>query len=375
MPHAIKNLILATFFFSLLGPIKRECTEPVPVQHVEPEELIIFNRILTKVNEKTISVIDVVKKMDMFLQKHHPQLIHSKSARFQFYSTQWRDYLTQMIDQELMLADAERLEVKVSDAEVREEILERFGPTIIPTLDQLGLSYDEVKKMVHDEMIVQRMMWFRVNSKALSRINSQDVKKAYRQFCEKNPELEEWEYQVLSIRSSDATLGAVLATKAIEILDSYPLSIHVANSSLPTVEMTPTRMHEELNAFTSQFYPSSEGRPSIHLSSDLTADEKSISEAHKLVLKTLKPGSFSQPITQTSRDLSTVHRIFYLKKHSRKQLPPFERMTDRLKDGLLQQAANEENEHYIQKLRERLGYNDLEALNSSLADFHPFSIK
>src|SRR5580700_6510233 len=142
---------------------------PQPVFE-ESQELIVYNRILAKVNDKTISVIDVMKKMDLFLQKYYPQLTHSKLARYQFYSSQWREYLAQMIDQELMIADAEKLEVKVTDAEVREELLNRFGPSIMSVLSDLGLTYDETRSMIHDDLLVQKMIWFRVNSKALAKV-------------------------------------------------------------------------------------------------------------------------------------------------------------------------------------------------------------
>lgn len=157
------------------------------------EELIVYNRILAKINDKTLSVIDVMKKMDLFLQRNYPEMVGSKIARYQFYSAQWRDTLSHMIDQELMLADAEHLELKVTDAEVREEMLDRFGPAIMATLDQLNISYEEARKMIHSEMVVQRMMWYRVQSKALNMVNPQDIKDAYKQFCEENPALEQWE--------------------------------------------------------------------------------------------------------------------------------------------------------------------------------------
>src|SRR5579862_2792928 len=101
----IRSLLLAAICGLL--PLAMQADAPLPIQEQEPEELIVFNRILTKVNEKTISVVDVMKRMDMFLQRHYPHLVNSKVARYQFYSSQWRDYLTQMIDQELMIADAE----------------------------------------------------------------------------------------------------------------------------------------------------------------------------------------------------------------------------------------------------------------------------
>jgi hypothetical protein len=329
-----------------------ENTPSIP-EHEEPQELIVYNRILAKVNEKTISVIDVMKKMDLFLQKYYSHLADSKLARYQFYSSQWKEYLTQMIDQELMIADAEKLEVKVTDAEVREEILTRFGTNIMAVLDKLGFTYDEARKMIHDEILVQRMIWFRVNSKALTRVNSFDVKEAYRQFCEKNPELEEWQYQVLSIRSANKNASGALAVRAFELLQSK-LELNAVADQLKTPEET---------IF-------------VTLSPEMQLDEKNVSDAHKEVLKTLSENSFSQPIAQISRaDQSVVYRIFYLKKHSKKVLPPFEKMADQLREELLQEAAYRENTHYIAKLRDRLGFDEKYMTETLPKDFQPFAVQ
>ncbi len=323
------------------------------IQQEEPEDLIVYNRILAKVNGKTISVIDVMKRMDMFLQKHYPHLAHSKIARFQFYSGQWRDYLAQMIDQELILADAEHLELKITEAEVREEILNRFGPNTMPILDKMGLNYEEAKAMIHDEMLVQRMMWFRVNSKVLNSVNSQDIKEAYKQYCAKNPELEEWHYQVLSIRSPQKEASELLAKRAFELLQS----------------------NLELSAISEQLSAPDE-TVAITVSPDMQADEKSISSAHKEVLKHLSENSFSEPIAQVSRvDNSVVYRIFHLKKHSKRKLPAFEKIAEDLKEQLLQEAANKENTQYISKLRSRLGYDEKHMLETLPKEFQPFALK
>lgn len=337
----------------ILAPFSIHADELAIPQDDPSAELVIYNRILAKVNDKTISVVDVMKKMDLFLQKNYPHLANSKVARYQFYSSQWRNYLTQMIDAELMITDAEKLEVKVTDAEVREEILNRFGPNIMPTLDKLGVTYEECREIIHDEMIVQRMIWFRVNSKALSKVNSQDVKDAYKQYCIENPELEEWQYQVLSIRSPDKTASEALAARAFELL----------NANL------------DLGSITEQIKPADEAT-TVAISPEMQADEKSISASHKEVLKTLSDNSFSAPIAQVSRvDNSVVYRIFYLKKHSKKVVPAFEKVADDLKDQLLQQAANKENSLYILKLRERLGYDENHMNETLPSDLQPFVLR
>ncbi|MBI2810211.1 MAG: SurA N-terminal domain-containing protein [Candidatus Melainabacteria bacterium] len=343
--------VFLTALFSLAA-LSTYAEMPAPVQQ-EPNELIVFNRIVAKVNGKTISVLDVMKKMDMFLQKNYPQFADSKAARYQFFSSQWRDTLAQMVDQELMIADAEKLEVKVTDAEVREEVLNRFGPNIMPNLEKIGVTYEEARKMIHEEMIVERMRWFRVNSKAMSTVNSLDVKEAYKQYCAKNPEMEQWEYQVLSLRAAEKETSEALAKRATELLQN----------------------NTDLSAIAEQLKTSNDDA-TITLSPEVQADEKSVSVQHKEVLKTLADNSFSAPVAQVSRsDNSVVYRIFHLKKHSRRELPPFEKMAEQLKDDLLMQSASKLNTQYLVKLRERLGYDEKHMLETLPQDFQPFAIR
>lgn len=360
------NSILLSIGFFLFSVLCAEmpmvpATEEIPFTEMAPplsEQLVVQNRILAKVNEKTISVIDVMKKMDLFLQHYYPQVMHSTAARFQYYASQWKETLTQMVDQELILADAEQIELKVSDSEVRETLFERFGPNIMQTLDQLGLAYDEARQMIYTEMVVQRMMWYRVNAKALNRIGPQDIKNAYQKYCEQHPALEEWKYQVLSMKAPQENLSAAIAHKAADLL-------HQARADLVSVS-------EKIKQETSE----KQETVSISLSPELTADEKSIATSHKEVLKTLVPGTFSSPVAQVNRiDHSVVHRIFYLKEHSISKVPLFEKMSDQLKEELLQEAAGQESVGYINKLRLRHGYNEHLMLETLPADFQPFSLR
>lgn len=334
----------------------------VPIEEDPSTELVIYNRILAKVGDKTISVIDVMKRMDLFLQKNYPQFVNSKAARCQFYSSQWQDYLNQMIDTELMIADSEKLELKVSEAEVREEVLNRFGPNVMPTLDSLGVSYDEARKMIQDEMIVQRMMWFRVNSKVLNNINSQDVKGAYAQYCAAHPEMQEWNYQVLSIRSPNKGASEALASKAFELLNA---------------KMTPSESDSllDLAAISNRLSPPDEST-TVTVSEEMKVDEKTISSAHREVLETLSENGYSKPIAQISRvDNSVVYRIFHLKQHSKKEIPAFEKIADQLKEELLQQAAGKESTQYILKLRDRLGFDEKHMMESLPDGFQPFVLR
>ena len=66
------KLFVSTLF--LLVPLLTIAAEPGPMSFNEPEHLIVNNRILAKVNGKTISVVDVMKKMDVFLNRAYPPI-------------------------------------------------------------------------------------------------------------------------------------------------------------------------------------------------------------------------------------------------------------------------------------------------------------
>ena len=52
-------------------------------QQSETYEIVINNRHLVKINGKTFSVMDVKKKMDLFLHEHHPESLSSNLLKFQ----------------------------------------------------------------------------------------------------------------------------------------------------------------------------------------------------------------------------------------------------------------------------------------------------
>lgn len=317
------------------------------------QEIIVNNRILTTINGKTISVLDVMKQMDVFLNQYYPQYLDSSPAKLQFYSTQWKPTLERMIDQELMMADAESREIKSTDAEVREEIQNRYGPNVMGSLDKLGISYEEAKEMVHRDLVVQKIQWLRVTSKVITKVTTEMTKKAYDDYLKKNPPKEVWTYQFLTLRydSVEAALSQAQQIKDLQERSGKALSIAVDlfKEQLPE----PERSH-------------------LTLSSELQSEDKELSSANRDVLTTLALGSWSDPIVQQSRDGSQVVRIFHLKNHTKQETPAFETIASGLKQELLNQYAEAEMEVYVARLHQRFGY-DPKALDIP-PQFEPFSL-
>jgi hypothetical protein len=331
--------MLKTLLFSALVLGTLAADGPAMPQIEQVHEIVVNNRILTKLNGKNISVLDVMKQMDVFLSRYYPQYMDSKTARYQFYSSQWQSTLQQMIDHELMVTDAEAREVKVSDGEVREEIQTRFGPNVMGALDQLGITYDEAREMVHQDMIVQRIQWFRVTSKVLQKVTSQEIKNAYQKYIQENPAKDEWKYQFVTIRAADEAVAKELAGKLADLKEKAQGNLTVA-ADLFKAELPP------------------ESTVALSVSQDFTLEDKAVSEIHRQVLSEMKPAQWSAPTSQLSRDGTTVVRIFHLKEHTKTKPPVFAAIYNDLKNDLLNAAAEKESKAYAANLRKRFGFDE-----------------
>lgn len=346
-----------TFFLIFIFPLTAlTAFETLPES--SEGQLIVNNRILARVQNKNISVLDVMKKMEINLIRDYPQYANSTAARYQFFSAHWKQTLFQIIDQELMMADFEDLgekanALKVSDAEVREELYDRFGPNVSETLDKLDVTHDEAWQMIYSEIATQRMMGIRVGNKAMQRMSAQEIKLAYQKYCETNPPEEIWKYQVLTIRSKDQALGQMLAQKIGTLLSDQQLDFQQAAQQVQQEPLEPT--------------------VTINVSNDYEVSAKDLSDSHKTILATLKPHTYSKAISQFSRfDQSDVQRIFYLKEHTVKKQRTFKELYDELQNQLFQEAARKESELYITKLRERFNFDEKEVLDRLPANFQPF---
>ncbi|MBS0647977.1 MAG: SurA N-terminal domain-containing protein [Verrucomicrobia bacterium] len=328
-----------TLLFSALILGTLQAAPIPPIEQVR--EIAVHNRILTKVNGKNISVLDVMKHMDVFLNRYYPQYANSKTAKYQFYSTQWRQTLQQMVDHELMVADAESREIKISDGEVREEIQTRYGPNVMGTLDELGISYEEAREMVEQDMIVQRIQWVRVTSKVLQKVTSAEIKKAYQKFLQENPAKEEWKYQFLTIRSgieSGEQAGRDIAQKLLAFQEKSQGNLAVA-----------------ADLFKAE---SPESMATLTVSQEFDAEDKALSQAHREILSRLDKGQWSQPAIQQSRDGTKVIRIFHLKDHTKTTPPAFATVANDLKQHLLNEQAEIENKAYLAKLHQRFNFDE-----------------
>lgn len=331
-------------YFLYLFAISAFTANIPPIDFSNDQKIAIQNSILAKVNGNTISLIDVKKKMDLAFHQHYSHLENSNQARCQFYESSWRHVLMEMIDQQLILVEAEEKKIPLTDGEVREEMENRFGPNIMFTLDKIGLTYDETWKMIKDELTVQRMTWWFIHSKAMSQVTPHDIRQAFRIHLKENPSYQEWKYRVIAVRGTQPEESAKAMHK---ILTENKLSPDSALESL-----------REIN-------------PTVQISAEFCATDKQLSEAHRTPLSILSPGQYGSPIVQKSKtDNQTVVRIFYLSEKTDHPAPQFEILSHSLRNELVQKAVVQESSTYLEKLRKKSTFYE-----NIPENYHPFSLQ
>lgn len=320
------------------------------LKSAQPEHVIVNNRVLAKVNGKAISVIDLMKKMDILFYREFPQYTSFPEARFQFYQANWVHILQELIDKELIIADAEENKLPVSSGDVRQEMEHLFGPNIIANLDKIGMTFDEAWKIIQGDIMLHRMLYIRVNSKAMREVTPKAVCEYYEEYAKDNMQKEQWRYRVISIRDKNPEAGAATANKAYQFL---------MEDELPLEELA-QKLKALPGAASSQ----------INVSEVFTHDEKQVSPSYKEILQKMQPKTYTQPVAQVSKDKSTVFRLFYLEEMTPAGAPQFKDVEGKLKEKLISNQVSQKSQAYVKKLHRHF---DVQIMIPE--GFEPFELK
>ena len=312
-----------------------------PATHVE-----LNNRILAVVNETPISLYDVMKKMDFIFYRQFSEYSGSPEARHEFYRLNWKHVLNELIDKELIVADAKENKLPISNGDVRQEMESLFGPNIVNNLDKIGMSYDEARKIVTDDITIRRMLYVRVNNKAINSVTPGLIQQAYEEYCADAAASAQWHYFVVTIR------------------DATPESANIAYRLLTEEEIEPSLLQEQLND------------AKITVSARFTHSNKELASTYKEALAALEPHQFSQPQSQTSRATGQeVYRIFYLDHLENPNISSFSEMEQHLKEQITSKLMDQETIAYIKRLRSHYNVSMKEIEAGLSASYEPFFLQ
>ncbi len=352
----MKNKILVSLFIIIahFNPTAAYAETLLGQGSKEPH-ILVNNRILVQVNGKAISVMDIMKKMDLLFFKQYPQYSSSVVARHQFYQAYWKKALNEIIDKELILIDSEELKIKINPGDVRQEMETLFGPNIIINLDKAGLTFDEAYQMVHDDIAIRRMLYFRVHTNVIAEVTPQKVRDYYEAHAKDNIRDNEWTFQVITIRHRNPAKGAETANLVHHLLVDERIPLDHLSQKLQEMKIDePTQK-------------------TIAISELFINKEKELSDLFKKTLTTLDNDAYSTPIAQKSKaDNSTVFRIFYLKKMTPGGIVPYQELESQIKNKLLDEGAAVGTDKYFREQREHFDIQDKQLEEIFSSDFQPF---
>ncbi len=317
-------------------------------------EIIINNRVLLRFNKKTITVLDVAKKMDLIFYRQFPQLAASSMARYQFYLANFRAMVKNVIQDELILADAEEKKVTVSDGDVREELEELFGPDVVINVNKTGISYEEVWNLLRDEIKVKRMNGGMVRARALNEVNPKAIHDYYEEFVKTHPPDKQWNYRLVTIRGEEEDLVKMHGMAVRHFLTEEGHSweeIETAFSEIPS-------------------------NIRISVSEEFQRKEKDMSEAHRKVLLSIKSGEVSPLILpEGTKSKEIAARLFILRETVELNPPSFDEMKEQIRGELTQKAIAKYGAMYLDKLEKHYGITQ-EYIAERIPDsFQPFAMR
>lgn len=319
-------------------------------------EIIFENRLLAQVNGKPVTVYDLMKKMDLVFYRQYPEYATNKQARFQFYQASWKQILKELVEKELMLADASNSKFEVTQSEIRQELEKSFGPNIIANLDKIDMTMEEAKEILQSEILIRKLMGFKITGKAYRSINPQDLKDAYAAWAKENQTEEQIVYRVLTIRDSvDGEKGRSISSLVHKWLKEGRGDLEQAKVAFEKLgilmETTKVTVSERLKMTRAELLPEV-----------------------KSVLEGLNEREFSVPVAQKSRrDHSVSWKIYALEEIEKPQLASFKEMEPKLRDKLLDERINKEAVEYLSYLRDHYSVHD-SYTKQLAADWHPFSL-
>lgn len=318
-------------------------------------QIAVNNRVLAKINGKAFSVIDLMKKMELVFYREYPEYADSAEAKIQFFKSQWKYVLDELIDAELILASSKEMNMSVSDGDVRQEIERIFGPNVVDNIDKLGMSYEEVFKMLASDITVQRMTYSMAQMQAMNKIGPSDVRASYEQFCKENPIEEEWSYRVITLKGSHKDNLELTAELCHALLEQKSSTLDELSTFLEDKQL----ISKEIN---------------VSVSEPFIRQAKTVSTAHKEILTSLTPETFSKPIfsESTGQKKQLSAKIFYIEKYQAPGVHPLKEVEARLKNKLLEKAIDEETVAYRQKLRKRFGIEPDFLAKKLPINFEPF---
>lgn len=214
-------LFLVLHIFALYGTAERA------------DEISAEMRPLIRVRDSVITVVDVMKKMDLVFYQQYPQYRSSVRHRLEFYQSSWMKALRDILERKVIMIFADENKMDVGHGDVREEMEELFGPNVLLKLYEAGVTLDDAYEMVRQDIMMRRILQFYVRMPAVATITPQKIKERYVEQYENKTKGDKLSWKILSFRVPENLDAQQVSTKIIDSLNRNELNLERAKEKIP----------------------------------------------------------------------------------------------------------------------------------------------
>ena len=190
-------------------------------------------RPLVRVRDSVITVVDVMKKMDLVFFQQFPQFRTSTEKRFEFYQATWRQVLQDLVERKVIMLYADENKMEVGHGDIREEMEELFGPNVLVKLYDAGVSWDDAYDMIRQDIMMRRIIQFYVRMPAVASITPQKIKARFFDRYGTATRGDKLSWQILSVQASDSIDSKKQLLKIIDALNAKKTTVEQVKTSLP----------------------------------------------------------------------------------------------------------------------------------------------
>jgi hypothetical protein len=323
------------------------CADASPSRH---SSIVVENRVLATVRDQVITVVDVMKKLDMIFCQQFPQYRGVPEARYEFYQSNWRKVFEELVDRQLIISMAEEKQFVVTNGDIRQELEDVFGPNVMMSLYEEGLSMHEVHEMMKADILLRRIISFYVHSPVVNAITPEVLRLAYQKRVEELKGKEGWIWRSMTVKSKGNDCPKAVAEKVWNLLEKDHQPIETIASKLPNdIECV--------------------------ISLPFRSEQREVAPAIQHILEMLPLHSFSEPMPFTNRsDPHQSWRCYIVDERFEPKAPTFLELEIAIRQELASPEITKRTITFFDDLRKQYYVKHIFSSEQLMA-FEPFQLK
>lgn len=309
------------------------------------------NKILTHVGNKPITVLDVKREMDRQIYLFDKTAFDNPEAVYAHYNQNWKYTLKKIVQDELLLLEAESREFSIPPHEITKKTAELYGENPVPLYQLLSITQEEAKEHGKRELYSMYLNYFNIWDKCNIAATPKEVQKAYQSFIKDLPMKDKWIYQAMVVQGKDEQL--------------------VNQTSESISQMLKGGQFSNLAAIVDSLSVGDDLK--VGLSKDITLTTKELSPSLLAVLENLEVGMMTDVITAKSSGTYTG-KVIHLKEIQKEPIPDFSEISENLKHNIVSKSSEELSEKYFGNLSKKYGLSGLYGKNLQQSQLVPFTL-